>query len=123
MHELSHRQRDRRTRPCRHADGRRVTVGDACASGALRQVVPDSLEFYFEIVARDTVCEGARLEQELVGGPAALRGAAATSGSPWCRPFRVPRRAERPTSRCSRGDELEVESIEIEEEEACIAPR
>ena len=34
--------------------------------GALRQVVPDSLAFYFGIVARDTVCEGARLELELV---------------------------------------------------------
>ena len=34
--------------------------------GKLRQVVPDTLEFYFEFVARGTVCEGARLEQEVV---------------------------------------------------------
>ena len=39
--------------------------------GHLRQVVPDSLEFYFEFVARGTVCEGARLEQEAI--PARLR--------------------------------------------------
>ena len=39
--------------------------------GHLRQVVPDSLAFYFELVTRETVCEGARLEQELV--PARLR--------------------------------------------------
>ena len=37
----------------RHAGGRRVSAVDA-AVGALRQVVPDSLTFYFEIVARDT---------------------------------------------------------------------
>ncbi len=42
--------------------------------GRLRQVVPSSLAFYFELVSRETVCEGARLEQEVV--PAAL---AATS--------------------------------------------
>ena len=47
----------------RHADGRRVTVV-SMRIGALRQVVPDSLAFYFEIVARGTVCEGARLDHE-----------------------------------------------------------
>ena len=39
--------------------------------GHLRQVVPDSLAFYFELVSRETLCEGARLEQEVV--PARLR--------------------------------------------------
>ena len=50
----------------RHANDRRVTRVDVQV-GALRQVVPDSLAFYFAIVARDTACEGARLELELVG--------------------------------------------------------
>ena len=54
----------------KHAEGRRVTVV-SLRVGSLRQVVPDTLEFYFEFVARGTVCEGARLEQELV--PASLR--------------------------------------------------
>ena len=49
----------------RHAAGRKVTSVHLRV-GALRQVVPDSLAFYFEIVSRETVCEGARLEQELV---------------------------------------------------------
>ena len=41
--------------------------------GRLRQVVPDSLRFYFEIVARDTVCEDARLELDEIEARAALR--------------------------------------------------
>ena len=34
--------------------------------GRLRQVVPDSLTFYFEIVSKDTLAEGAELELEMV---------------------------------------------------------
>ena len=54
----------------RHAEGRRVTSVQV-RLGRLRQVVPSSLAFYFELVSRDTVCEGARLDQEVV--PASLR--------------------------------------------------
>ncbi len=45
----------------RHAKGRKVTAV-AVKIGSLRQVVAESLTFYFEIVARDTLCEGAVLE-------------------------------------------------------------
>ncbi len=55
----------------RHADGRSVSV-ISMSVGALRQVVPDSLEFYVELVGRGTVCEGARLELELVPARLAL---------------------------------------------------
>ena len=54
----------------RHAGGRPVAVVNLRV-GHLRQVVPDSLLFYFGLVARDTVCAGARLEVEVV--PARLR--------------------------------------------------
>lgn len=60
MHELSLSSAILET-VVRHADGRRVKEVELTV-GALRQVVPTSLEFYFEIVSRDTVCEGARLE-------------------------------------------------------------
>jgi hydrogenase nickel incorporation protein HypA/HybF len=103
----------------KHAAGRRVTVVNLRV-GKLRQVVPDSLEFYFGFVARDTVCEGARLEQELV--PAGLR----------CRECEHGWEVDLPVFRCpacgsagaevETGDEFEVESIEVEEAE-CIAPR
>ena len=102
-----------------HAAGRRVSVVSVRA-GRLRQVVPRSLHFYFEIVARDTVVEGARLELEDV--PARLR----------CRSCEHEWDVETPSFRCPEchggdvtvlsGDELEVESIEVEEKEPqCIA--
>jgi hydrogenase nickel incorporation protein HypA/HybF len=49
----------------RHARGRKVGTVQLQV-GALRQVVPESLTFYFEITGRDTVCEGAELEVELI---------------------------------------------------------
>jgi hydrogenase nickel incorporation protein HypA/HybF len=104
----------------RHADGRPVSVVSVRV-GALRQVVPDSLSFYFEIVARDGLCEGARLE--LTPVPLRLR----------CRDCDDEWEPEYPDFRCPRcspgsveamsGEELEVDYIEVEEEAACIAPR
>jgi hydrogenase nickel incorporation protein HypA/HybF len=102
----------------KHAAGRRVTVV-SMRIGALRQVVPDTLEFYFEFVARGTVCEGARLEQELI--PALVR----------CAPCDREWEIDMPIFRCpgcggaaevASGSEFEVESIDVEEAE-CIAPR
>ena len=101
----------------KHAAGRRVSLV-SLRVGQLRQVVPDTLEFYFGFVARGTICEGARLEQELI--EARLR----------CQRCEREWRIETPLFRCptcgsgevcvSSGSEFEVESIEIEED-ACIA--
>jgi hydrogenase nickel incorporation protein HypA/HybF len=102
----------------KHARERRVGLV-SLRVGRLRQVVPDTLEFYFELTARGTVCEGARLEQELVD--ARLR----------CEPCAHEWEIGIPAFRCPRcggeviissGEEFEVESIEVEED-ACIAPR
>jgi hydrogenase nickel incorporation protein HypA/HybF len=103
----------------KHAAGRRVSVVNLRV-GRLRQVVPDSLDFYFEFVARGTVCEGARLEQEAI--EARLR----------CGRCERTWEIEIPAFRCptcgggdvtvAGGNEFEVESIEVEEVE-CIGPR
>jgi hydrogenase nickel incorporation protein HypA/HybF len=103
----------------KHASGRRVTLVTV-RIGRLRQVVPDTLEFYFAFVSRDTLCEGARLEMETV--PAALR----------CNTCTLEWAIEIPAFRCpscggsdvmvASGNEFEVESIEVEED-ACIAQR
>jgi hydrogenase nickel incorporation protein HypA/HybF len=80
--------------------------------GALRQVVPDTLATAFELTARETPCEGARLVQELV--PAVLH-------CPMCSHEWAP---QEPDFRCFAchapavviaGRELEVESIEVED--------
>jgi|SRR5581483_3458833 len=120
MHELSIATAVVET-ALRHAEGRRVSAVTV-RTGALRQVVPDSLRFYFEIVARDSACEGARLDIEEV--PARLLCAACDLE--WQPSF--------PSFRCERcgsggvevvaGQELEVEYIEVEEREPlCTARR
>jgi hydrogenase nickel incorporation protein HypA/HybF len=102
----------------KHADGRPVSVVSMRA-GHLRQVVPDSLQFYWGIVARDTSCAHARLD--LIEVPLALR----------CRDCQHAWEPASPVFRCPRcasvlvevtaGEELEVDYIEVEEQEAaCI---
>jgi len=118
MHELSLSSAIVNT-VVKHAADRRVAVVNLRV-GRLRQVGPDTLEFYFEFVARDSVCEGARLNQEVV--EARLR----------CNPCGLEWGIELPAFRCptcggsdvvvASGNEFEVDSIEIEEAE-CIAPR
>jgi hydrogenase nickel incorporation protein HypA/HybF len=93
----------------RHAAGRRVTKVNMTI-GALRQVVPESLEFYFGIVSRDTVCDGAALTQDIVQ----VRARCDVCGDEW--------ELDLPIFLCARcggagrpvsGEELEVESIEV----------
>jgi hydrogenase nickel incorporation protein HypA/HybF len=103
----------------KHAQGRRVTVV-SLRLGRLRQVVPQTLEFYFGFVARGTVCEGARLDQEVL--EARLRCDAC--GEDWeidIPAFRCPSCGGSEVAIVS-GNEFEVESIEVEEAE-CIASR
>jgi hydrogenase nickel incorporation protein HypA/HybF len=103
----------------KHAGGRRVALVSVRV-GRLRQVVPDTLEFYFEFVSRGTVCEGAQLELEVV--EAALRCESCEHGWELDVPaFRCPECGSGEVS-IGSGQEFEVESIEIEEE-ACIAQR
>jgi hydrogenase nickel incorporation protein HypA/HybF len=113
----------------RHAGGRRVTLV-SLRVGRLRQVVPDSLQFYWGIVTRDTECEQAQLAIEEIE----LRLHCSACGREW-QPLT-------PVFHCGdcgggevsvrSGEELEVEYIEVEdpqavtreqEEAACIGPR
>lgn len=108
----------------RHAGERPVTVVRARV-GRLRQVVPESLAFYFQIASRDTRCEGARLECERV--PALLR--CRSCGAEWD-PAPPPASSESELTvrfRCRGcgsgdysvvgGDELVVDSIDVVETE------
>jgi hydrogenase nickel incorporation protein HypA/HybF len=103
----------------KHAGGRRVTQVDVRV-GWLRQVVPQSLEFYFGFVTRDTVCAGARLALEVV--PARLAcGECAREWELDLPVFRCPACGSSAVT-VIQGNEFEVESIEIEEF-ACTAQR
>ena len=96
----------------RHANGRRVTKV-RIKVGHLRQVVPSALAFGFELVAEGTPVEGAELEMEQV--PAAGR----------CRECGVESQLTYFPLQCGacgsfdlevvRGEELLVESLELEE--------
>lgn len=106
----------------RHAEGRRVKSVQM-RIGTMRQVVPDSLGFYFDIVTRGTLCEGAELEHERVA--TLLR----------CESCAREWRPELPIFRCpgcgcgeveiAAGNEFDIDSIVVEENEEakCIAPR
>jgi hydrogenase nickel incorporation protein HypA/HybF len=123
----------------RHAAGRRVHAV-SLRVGALRQVVPPTLDFHLRFASRGSLCEGARFEQEAIA--ALLRcGECDAEWDP------TPPRAKTADDlvvrfRCPacgsarfevvRGEELDLESIEVVEsqgagsvgeEEKCIAPR
>ena len=98
----------------RHADGRQVTKV-YLKVGHLRQVVPSALAFSFELVAQGTPVEGAELEMEEV--PVLGR----------CRECGVESRLESFPLQCGtcggfelqilEGEELYVDSLELEERE------
>jgi hydrogenase nickel incorporation protein HypA/HybF len=96
----------------RHAAGRRVTKVQVKV-GHLRQVVPSALAFSFELVAEGTPVEGADLELEEVPTVGLCRDCEAESrlvNFPFqcrtCRGFDL---------EVLRGEELLVESLELEE--------
>ena len=104
----------------KHAQDRAVSVVNLRV-GALRQVIPDTLDFYFGFVAKGTVCEGARLEQELV--PARLT--CTTCEREWeidMPIFVCPNCGTHGNVEVASGNEFEVESIEVTEA-GCIARR
>ncbi len=125
MHELSIAQAVVDT-ATKHSGGRRVKL-ISLRLGTMRQVVFDSLDFYFEIVARDSLCEGATLEHELVA--ARLRCPECErewdpAPQPVASHESVGTELALPVFRCATcsvpgeieaGGELEVESIEVED--------
>jgi hydrogenase nickel incorporation protein HypA/HybF len=89
--------------------------------GRLRQVVPDALRFAFELVAEGTPVDGAELEIVDVPARVACRACAAESETP-AFPLTC--------ARCGgidvevvAGEELHVESLEIERPSVAMARR
>jgi hydrogenase nickel incorporation protein HypA/HybF len=97
---------------CAHAGGRSVSKVELKV-GHLRQVVPSALEFAFGLVAEGTELEGAELVMEVVPAEGRCRACGAESALPefplvcsHCGSFEVD---------VLRGEELLVDSLEIEE--------
>jgi hydrogenase nickel incorporation protein HypA/HybF len=84
--------------------------------GRLRQVVPDSLDFYFGIVSRGTLCEGARLVQDVIAACVSCEDCAHV-WEPELPVFRCPRCNGGSTVVVS-GEEFEVDTILLQGVEA-----
>jgi len=120
MHELSVATAVLNT-ALKHSDDQPVSLV-SLRVGRMRQVVGDSLSFYFEIVARDTLCEGARLEIEEIEAELQC-DRCERRWKPSIPAFRCPDCGS-PEVTILAGEELEVDYIEVESREAaCIAPR
>ena len=96
----------------RHANGRRVTKV-YLKVGHLRQVVTSALTFGFELVAQGTPVEGAELEVEEVPAVASCEACGAESHLKEF-PLRC-RACGGDDLRMLQGEELFVESLELEE--------
>jgi hydrogenase nickel incorporation protein HypA/HybF len=96
----------------RQANGRRVTKVQLKV-GHLRQVVPSALTFSFELVAQGTPAEGAELEMEEVPAIGSCQGCGAESQLTEF-PLRC-RACGGYDLRVLEGEELLVESLELEE--------
>jgi hydrogenase nickel incorporation protein HypA/HybF len=99
----------------RHAAGRRVTKV-YLKVGHLRQVVPSALAFGFELVAQGTQVEGAELAVEEVPVTGRCRGCGAES-QPAGFPLQC-RECGGFDLEITAGEELYVESLEMEEQPA-----
>jgi hydrogenase nickel incorporation protein HypA/HybF len=106
----------------RHAEGRPVSVVRV-RIGRLRQVVPEYLGFYFEVAAKETLCEGAELEWERVASRLRCSDCGeewdpapppARDGSELIVRFRCPA-CKSADHHVISGDELIVESINVSE--------
>jgi hydrogenase nickel incorporation protein HypA/HybF len=103
-----------------HARGRRVTIVEV-QIGHLRQVVPDALRFAFELLTNGTNLEGACLEIDHVAARVGCRSCGATGDAdafplvcPACGAVDVDVVA---------GDELHVESLELDDEPIPVGGR
>jgi hydrogenase nickel incorporation protein HypA/HybF len=97
----------------RHAKGRRVTKVEL-ELGHLRQVVPSALSFAFELITPGTLAEGAELELREVPAAGVCRSCEAETKLP-----DLPLRCERCGGfdlELTRGEELLIDSLEVEEE-------
>ncbi len=120
MHELAITESvlDIAARHGRQANAQRVT-DIHLVIGQLSSIVDDSVQFYWDIVSRDTICEGATLHFERIPAQFLCLDCHHTyefqqelSACPNCDSIRV---------KVTAGEEFQLQSIEIEENDAAPA--
>ena len=114
MHEMSITQSllDIALRHAEQANAQRI-IRLNMVIGELASVVDDSIQFYWDIVSRDTIAEGAELHFERV--PGALRCLACDHTFPLDgRDYVCPACGETQVVAAAGGDEFRLESIEVE---------
>ena len=111
MHELSIATAVLNT-ALKHAEDRPVEVV-VMRVGSVRQVVPESLRFYWGVVARDTVCDDARLEIDEIDARLQCEDCG-REWEPLIPAFRCPDCASAHVT-VAAGEELEIEYLELRE--------
>jgi hydrogenase nickel incorporation protein HypA/HybF len=113
MHELAVTQSilDIAVRHAQKAGAKRI-VGINLVLGNLSSVVDDSVQFYWDMIARDTLAEGAQLHFERIPTEMRCRACGYTF-APDDRTFECPA-CQSARVQVSKGEELRVDSIDIE---------
>lgn len=110
MHELSITQGILEL-ALKNAGGRRVKHVNLVI-GQFSSIVDDSVQFYWDIIAKDTAAEGSMLHFERIPGEMTCR-ACGHVFRPNGETFACPS-CSSPSVRISRGNEFQVESIDVE---------
>jgi hydrogenase nickel incorporation protein HypA/HybF len=115
MHELSITQSllEIALRHAEQADARRITRLNLVI-GELASIVDDSVQFYWDIVSRDTIATGAELHFERIPGSLRCLGCGHTFPLNYDnRDYTCPACGERQVM-IAGGDDFRLESIEVE---------
>jgi hydrogenase nickel incorporation protein HypA/HybF len=114
MHELSVTQSllDIALRHAERASAQRITRLNMVI-GELASIVDDSVRFYWDIVSRDTIAEGAELHFERIPGTLRCLGCGHTFPLNDSRDYVCPACGEGQVT-AAGGDEFRLESIEVE---------
>jgi len=113
MHELAVTQSilDIALRHAQKAEARRI-VNINLVMGKLSSVVDDSVQFYWDMIAKDTLAEGAQLRFERIPTEMRCRDCGHTF-APDDNTFECPN-CQSGRVQITKGEELRVESIDIE---------
>lgn len=98
----------------RHATAARATrvTGVTVVVGQLASLVDDSVQFYWDIVAQDTLCQGARLH--FIRLPAEFECQQCAHRYPLAGALSACPQCASPNVRVVQGEELRLESLDIE---------